>query len=843
MKKILLLSTISFTILLFTGCSDSNVPANYTASLSGYSLYIADDNFKFNSQGGVVNTTVNTHNSAWQFSGVPSWLTVTPKSGNTTAAITITASENLSADTARTSIFYLESNEEGWKYKLPIHVTQEAASSYITPSSKTVSFTGSKGSQTISVLSNIEWTVSSSTSWVNAEKSMDKTSVIIKVEANPTDVSRTACVTLDGAGRVTSTIQITQEAAGVTGSTETIEFERDASSKSISITADAPWTTKTSGSWISVSPESGDAGSYSLNIKVTENSSVNQRTGYVYVNIGSSTKLQVPVIQKGIYIESDTESITFTADSETKQIAISSNTEWDIMSYPEWLKVSPLSGINKQVVSVISQKNFNVSSRSGVIKIGKDALSVSTNINVKQEGMTLSVDNNLLQFSNTASSQEVLISTIAEWSASTSDGWIHLSPTSGIGNTTIMVSVDENTGENNRAGSIRLTSGELSQNISVVQQGSYFNISTSSKTFDSHGGTLQLSFSTNEQWTATISDNASWISLSSTSGNGDATIDITASDNASMKKRNATLFIKPLGSQGVSIPIIQEGRFLKINVQEIAFGREGGTSENVEINTDGTYTISSNEEWVNINKKGENVYSLVASANQGAIRQTHIVISMTGLFDGETYIDNILVYQDGLDTNGHNYVDLGLPSGTLWATCNVGTNSPTGTGDFYSWGETTKKQNYSSSTYKYLSNWNLTKYCTQSSRGTVDNKTTLDFSDDVANKQWGGSWQIPSYSDFEELSNYCNMTNTTQNSISGLLITGPNGRSIFLPQTGYYNDTGEFSKYGGYYWTNTLCNNQNFYAYYFLVQPYTGQQSFVTNGMRYCGMVVRPVCK
>ena len=120
MKKILILSTISFAILLLTGCSDSNVPANYTASLSGYSLYIADDNFKFNSQGGVVNTTVNTHNSAWQFSGIPSWLTVTPQSGNTTAAITITASENLSADTARKSIFYLESNEEGWKYKLPI---------------------------------------------------------------------------------------------------------------------------------------------------------------------------------------------------------------------------------------------------------------------------------------------------------------------------------------------------------------------------------------------------------------------------------------------------------------------------------------------------------------------------------------------------------------------------------------------------------------------------------------------------------------------------------------------------------------------------------------------------
>jgi hypothetical protein len=67
--------------------------------------------------------------------------------------------------------------------------------------------------------------------------------------------------------------------------------------------------------------------------------------------------------------------------------------------------------------------------------------------------------------------------------------------------------------------------------------------------------------------------------------------------------------------------------------------------------------------------------------------------------------------------------------------------------------------------------------------------------------------------------------------------------SIVIPETGCYDDTGELRKYNGYYWTNTLRDSQNFYAYYFLVQPYQNYSSFVTSQMRYCGLVVRPVCK
>ncbi|MDD6782411.1 MAG: hypothetical protein PUD89_05750, partial [Bacteroidales bacterium] len=103
--------------------------------------------------------------------------------------------------------------------------------------------------------------------------------------------------------------------------------------------------------------------------------------------------------------------------------------------------------------------------------------------------------------------------------------------------------------------------------------------------------------------------------------------------------------------------------------------------------------------------------------------------------------------------NGHEYVDLGLPSGLKWATCNVGATAPEAYGDYYAWGETTTKSTYEWSTYKWCdgSYDTQTKYCTSSSYGTVDNKTVLDLADDAARANWGGAWRMPTDEEWTEL--------------------------------------------------------------------------------------------
>ena len=193
--------------------------------------------------------------------------------------------------------------------------------------------------------------------------------------------------------------------------------------------------------------------------------------------------------------------------------------------------------------------------------------------------------------------------------------------------------------------------------------------------------------------------------------------------------------------------------------------------------------------------------------------------------------------------NGHAYVDLGLPSGLKWATCNVGASSPEEYGDYFAWGETSTKSSYSWSTYKWCngSSTSQTKYNTSSSYGTVDNKTVLELSDDAARANWGGSWRMPTHEEFQELYNNCTWTWTTQNGKNGYKVTSSkNGNSIFLPAAGYrygssLNGAGSY----GNYWSASLLSSYPCGAWALSFD--SGGVDPSGNGDRCNGQSVRPV--
>ena len=193
--------------------------------------------------------------------------------------------------------------------------------------------------------------------------------------------------------------------------------------------------------------------------------------------------------------------------------------------------------------------------------------------------------------------------------------------------------------------------------------------------------------------------------------------------------------------------------------------------------------------------------------------------------------------------NGYEYVDLGLPSGLKWATCNVGATSPEDYGCYYAWGETEEKDNYDWSTYKWCngSKNTLTKYCTDSYFGTVDNKTVLDPEDDVAHVKWGGTWRMPTIEEQKELLNSCTWIWTTQNGVNGYKVTSKtNGNSIFLPAAGYRDGTNLYNSGSyGFYWSSSLSSYSSFRAYYLLF--YSDYCDWTDDDGRSLGQSVRPV--
>ena len=163
----------------------------------------------------------------------------------------------------------------------------------------------------------------------------------------------------------------------------------------------------------------------------------------------------------------------------------------------------------------------------------------------------------------------------------------------------------------------------------------------------------------------------------------------------------------------------------------------------------------------------------------------------------------------------HEYVDLGLPSGTLWATTNVGASVPEGHGDYFAWGETSPKDVYGWSTYMWClgSRNTLIKYCINGNygyNGFVDNKTELDSQDDAATVNWGPEWRMPSVEQFQELVDNCSAQWTTRNGVDGCLFTSYiNDASLFLPTGGYKIDAEINEAWLGFYWSRTL-KSENF---------------------------------
>lgn len=183
--------------------------------------------------------------------------------------------------------------------------------------------------------------------------------------------------------------------------------------------------------------------------------------------------------------------------------------------------------------------------------------------------------------------------------------------------------------------------------------------------------------------------------------------------------------------------------------------------------------------------------------------------------------------------NGQEYVDLGLPSGTLWATRNIGARSPEAYGCYFAWGETKEKDYYGWDTYFYCDG-------TQNSCYNIgDNIAGTEY--DVAHLWWGGTWQMPSLDQIKELIDNCSRKWMKQNDVNGILVTGPNGNTIFFPAAGNsrLSDYNYLGVHGGY-WSSSPYTNVKGFSYYFYFDSSNWNWDNQYN-YRYYGRSVRAV--
>lgn len=638
---------VSLLILCFclVACKDQYQDnEGYSPSISMHYLRSSESKFNVSSKGSNLKFSVESVSAPWEFTNTQSWFSLSPRSASSSAEVSLSVKENFSADSSRVAIFYLQSATPEWQYKKTMSISQEAAIPSVSVSRNNVDFGGSSASQTVKITSNCTWEAKTSEDWISLKVDKDNNELTIAVTSNPKSNYRIGniIVSYKSGNR---NITVKQAPSQITTSDATLSVSNVASKVTIELNAESDWTAQVSDSWVSLNPNKGSAGKKSVEISVLPNETVNERTAYVSFLTNGNQKAQIQINQDGLYLRTDVTSIDFRSKGETKTLNVYSNTDWEVMSVPDWIKLSASKGSGDAELEVTAEGNQSLTSRSGTILIQKNGLDLKTSISVEQDLMTLNVNVPKIAFSHKAEETNIDITADFPWYSSVLDTWITTNPTQGTGDATIKVSVTENNSYNERLGTILYAMSEATLNVRVEQDAKYFIVDAKPFDFTSKGGVVTISFATNETWTAKFNDAPNWVKLSSNSGEGSAELVITVSDNPSVNKRSTQLMIEtPLG-QALCVPITQDARYLIVNTQTLTFYAKGGSAD-IVVDTDGTFEVTSSSNWLHVNRQ-ENTITVTADNNEGDVnRQSSISISLSDLVEGEMVL-SIPVLQIG----------------------------------------------------------------------------------------------------------------------------------------------------------------------------------------------------
>ena len=256
-----------------------------------------------------------------------------------------------------------------------------------------------------------------------------------------------------------------------------------------------------------------------------------------------------------------------------------------------------------------------------------------------------------------------------------------------------------------------------------------------------------------------------------------------------------------------------------------------GTEYSLEYDGDKYDIAITGEESINVtNPTNESYVVLFPNEETNVELKSNLskkVTFLNGIKAGSIYTLTWEDYEEETNTiNGHEYVDLGLPSGLLWATCNVGANSPEEYGDYFAWGETETKSEYTQA--------NSLTY------GKSLNDISGNPQYDAATANWGEGWRMPTKAEMQELLEKCTFEWTAENGVYGQNVTGPNGNSIFLPASGEcWGESFSNCGYSTYSWISTPCDG-NSNASEKLICHYNVHYA-IGLSMRYDGITIRPV--
>ena len=602
-------------------------------------------------------------NVAWSATVSADWLTISPSSGEAGKnSVKVEVEENRTGQPRSATITI--SDKESMQ-KVSVTVRQEALKASLTVSPESLEFSANKGEEMLNVTSNTDWVITKDAEWItlDSDKGKGLATIAAGVTENTSLTSRTGSITVSTSdGSVKKTVSVRQSGADVVFSVDKNEHSVAAAGGdfTVKVTHNIGYKINSQPEWVK-QPDKANSGNVDTYTFTAEaNTSTEAREGIIVFCNDNNERVPVTVKQAGANatLSVSPAELTFTANTESKSLDVTSNTAWTAASGASWAKLNKTNGSGNAQIAVTAEENTAITQRSATITIKTADGKASATVKVTQSAANVifSVDKNEHSVAAAGGDFTVKVTHNIGYKINSQPEWVKQTGKVPSGNTdTYTFTAEANTSTEAREGVIVFCNdnNECIQ-VTVKQAGAKASLSVSPAelTFTAKPESKSFSVSSNTDWS--VASSADWVKIGTTSGSGNAHVTASAEENTATTQRTATITLKTTdGKATATIKVTQNPAdvVFSIDIKEFSIDAKG-EEITIKIKHNSAYSVKSMPDWVNQTNKTvsgdtDNI-SFAVQHNPGYKRQGEII------FNGDGIYGTVTIKQFGSKADGGN---------------------------------------------------------------------------------------------------------------------------------------------------------------------------------------------
>ena len=590
-------------------------------------------------------------NVAWSATVSANWLTISPSSGEAGKnSVKVEVEENRTGQPRSATITI--SDKESTR-KVSVTVRQEALKASLTVSPESLEFSANKGEEMLNVTSNTDWVITKDAEWItlDSDKGKGLATIAAGVTENTSLTSRTGTITVSTSdGSVKKTVSVRQSGADVIFTIDKNEFNVAAvgESFSVKVTHNIGYKINSQPDWVKQTGKasSGNVDTYTFTAEA--NTSTEAREGVIVFCNDNNECVPVTVKQAGANatLSVSPAELTFTANTESKSLDVTSNTAWTAASGASWAKLNKTNGSGNAQIAVTAEENTAITQRSATITIKTADGKASATVKVTQSAANVifSVDKNEHSVAAAGGDFTVKVTRNIGYKINSQPEWVKQPDKANSGNVdTYTFTAEANTSTEAREGVIVFCNDNNEcVPVTVKQAGAKASLSVSPAelTFTAKPESKSFSVSSNTDWS--VASSADWVKIGTTSSSGNAQVTASAEENTATTQRTATITLKTTDGKAIAtIKVTQNPAdvVFSIDIKEFSIDAKG-EEITIKIKHNTAYSVKSMPDWVNQGNKtvsgDTDKISFAVQHNPGYKRQGEIIFNGDGIYGAVT---------------------------------------------------------------------------------------------------------------------------------------------------------------------------------------------------------------